>query len=183
MHYPLKLHPDFTCPAITGIDVAATRPAATTLHINYTVSGDIGAIDMVPVGPTTRGFELWRKTCFELFIRLPNDTAYYEFNFAPSTEWTVHHLTGRRTGATVAEEIAAPRIDIKAGANRYEYSVMIDVAGSTLAKSDTAWQLAIATYIKETSGNESFWALYHAPGHRDFHNPDNFICTLLPPTT
>jgi hypothetical protein len=36
--------------------------------------------------------ELWRHTCFEAFVRTSPAPAYYEFNFAPSTQWAAYRF-------------------------------------------------------------------------------------------
>ncbi len=47
---------------------------------------------------------------------------------------------------------------------------------------DEDWTLALSTVIEATDGTKSYWALAHAPGPPDFHNPDCFTATLPAPT-
>ena len=42
--------------------------------------------------------ELWRSTCFELFLRFDDDERYVEFNFSPSTRWAAYAFDGYREG-------------------------------------------------------------------------------------
>lgn len=181
MQYKLKLHPDYSAAAVTELSVTITRQTASRLAIHYALVGDLSTIRMAPQVTSTRGFELWRHTCFELFLRAPNQPAYYEFNFSPSTEWTAHRFSDRRTGVVIAEDVPAPTLRVEQQDNRYDYFVGLDLTTSTLVRADDDWQLAITTVVEDNAGQQSFWALAHAPGKPDFHNPDNFLCTVAAP--
>ena len=47
-------------------------------------------------GPRADG--LWQTTCFELFVRHPDQRGYFEFNFSPSTQWAAYRFSGYREG-------------------------------------------------------------------------------------
>src|SRR5579863_8283993 len=110
MPLALKLHPDSLCAAAAQVEVDVARPRPGSLLLSYVVTGKIGELRLPAVVAATRTEELWRHTCFEAFVRT-SGAAYYEFNFAPSTQWAAYRFSGYRSGMRVATEIGAPRIE------------------------------------------------------------------------
>src|ERR1700722_4230711 len=98
MRRSLILHPDGSCAAVRSIEAGVTRSSPAGLTVQYFVTGDIRALLLpLPSGPG-RANELWRHTCFEIFLRKPADDAYCEFNFAPSLQWAAYRFDGYRCG-------------------------------------------------------------------------------------
>jgi hypothetical protein len=114
MRLPLRLHPDSLSLAATHIDVDVARPHARSLVLRYFVTGKIGALRLPPIAPPERAKELWQRTCFEAFVRCPERDIYYEFNFAPSTQWAAYQFAGYRSGMREASGVSAPPIAVKA---------------------------------------------------------------------
>ncbi len=179
MRQTLRLHPDSSCSAVTRIDVDIARPRARSLVLVYVVTGRISDLAMPPVAAATRTDELWRHTCFEAFVRSSPGSAYYEFNFAPSTQWAAYQFSSYRSGMRVAPEIGAPRIAVERSSERYVLQASLDfdqVPASTDSGGGNArgatWHLGLSTVIEEANGRRSYWALAHPPGKADFHHPD-----------
>lgn len=173
MRRTLKLHPDSEASAVSRLTVDATRVGA-ELRLSYELSGDLGAIALSPRAPAQRADELWRRTCFEAFVRADVSQAYYEFNFAPSTEWAAYHFSGYRKDMSVAQDIPSPRIDIFSADNVLTMSARI-VLPPALAR---AHLHAGVSAVIEQNGRLSYWALAHPPGRADFHHADGFVFTL-----
>lgn len=174
MHHALALHPDSLFDAAAGIDVDVARPRGGTLVLRYLVSGRTRDLVLPPAAAPARTDGLWRHTCFEAFVRVPPDAAYYEFNFAPSTQWAAYRFDGYRSGMRVANGIGAPHIEVRSNGGRYELqaSLELDLPG------DTPWRLGLSAVIEEKSGRLSYWALAHPSGKPDFHHPDCFALEL-----
>jgi len=175
MHQSLRLHPDSLCLAATRIDVDVARSPAGSLLLTYIVIGKIGDLRLPPVTAAARTDGLWRHTCFEAFVRPLPGEAYYEFNFAPSTQWAAYRFDRYRSGMRVATEIGAPWIGVQAAPERYALQAALDL--SRLPR-DAPWRLGLAAVIEETSGRLSYWALAHPPGQPDFHHSDCFACEI-----
>src|SRR5512139_1288274 len=111
MRQLLRLHPDSRCFAVTHIEVRVARPRADSLILSYIVTGKMSDIRIPPVMAPARSDELWRHTCFEAFVRATSGAEYYEFNFAPSTQWAAYRFTGYRSGMCVADEISTPPME------------------------------------------------------------------------
>jgi hypothetical protein len=170
----LRLHPDSRCAAVTRIEVQIARPSSGALLLSYVVTGTIGDLRLPPPAAPERADELWRHTCFEAFLRASPGEAYYEFNFAPSTQWAAYRFDSYRAGMRIAAEIEAPRIEVQSGAARYalQASLELDLASC---------RLGLAAVIEEANGNKSYWALTHPPGKPDFHHSDCFALDFPEP--
>jgi hypothetical protein len=177
----LRIHPDTICAAVTQIEVDVARPQAGRLILTYAVTGKIGDLDIPPVADPMRTDELWQHTCFEAFLRSSSGAGYYEFNFAPSTQWAAYRFSDYRTGRCVATELSAPLIAVASSAERYALRASLEIdrlhGPSTSGGgngSDQKWRLGLSAIIEERSGRRSYWALAHPPGKPDFHHSDCF---------
>ena len=178
MRRMLALHPESRCTAVTRIDVDVTRPRPAHIVLRYTVTGTIKDMRLPQVTASTRADELWRHTCFEAFIRVPYGEPYYEFNFAPSTQWAAYALDGYRSGMRVTTEVGAPFIEVQSRDEVYTLQASLDLERMPHLPKVAAWHLGLSTVIEETDGNISYWALAHPPGRADFHHSDFFALEL-----
>ena len=153
-------------------------PRSGNLVLQYFVIGKINDLRMPPQTPPTRSDELWQHTCFEAFVRVPQAAAYYELNFAPSTQWAAYRFSGYRNGMSIASEIAAPRFEVQSDAKRYKMQASLDLDHLPNLPSNAAWRLGLSAVIEEASGYKSYWALAHPPGKPDFHHSDCFAREL-----
>ena len=175
MHRVLNLHPDSICTAVARIEVEVAHPRPGGLVLCYIVTGKMSDLRMPPVTAPTRTDELWRHTCFEAFVRASPNAAYYELNFAPSTQWAAYEFGDTRSGMRVASEISAPGFEVE---SREEcYGLRVSSALDRLP-GDAIWHLGLSAVIEETSGRKSYWALAHPAGKADFHHPDCFALEL-----
>jgi hypothetical protein len=172
MRQILKCHPHTLSSATTRVEVEVARPHAGSLVLRYLVSGKIGDLRLPPVTAPARADGLWQHTCFEAFLRSPPQTAYYEFNFAPSTQWAAYRFGRYRKEMRVATEFSAPRIELLSTSDCYALQVSLDVDGLSMLPREAGWRLGLAALIEETNGRKSHWALAHPPGKADFHHPD-----------
>ncbi|MBI1251562.1 MAG: hypothetical protein GC189_08835 [Alphaproteobacteria bacterium] len=104
----LHPHPSGSAAPAIAVEVDAQRLGA-ALSLVYRVTGDIGAIAWPTVSPSLRTDELWKRTCFEAFLRADGGDAYIELNFSPSTQWAAYRFDGYRAGVR-AFDVAAPII-------------------------------------------------------------------------
>jgi len=177
MSLALKLHRDSRCAAVTHIDVDISRPRAGALVLSYIVSGRIAELRLPPVMASGRADELWRRTCFEVFLLPAPGEVYYELNFAPSTQWAAYRFDRYRTGMRVADEIGAPHIEAQSAPDRFALQAALELSR---LPDNAPWRLGLAAVIEETGGATSYWALAHPPGTPDFHHADCFACEISP---
>jgi hypothetical protein len=150
------------------------------LALSYLVTGNMSDIRMPPVMASERGDELWRHTCFEAFVRASSDVGYYEFNFAPSTQWAAYRFSSYRSGMCAAAEVSAPPIETQSSPDRYTMQVSLELNGLPELPRTALWRLGLSALIEDTSGRMAYWALVHPPGKPDFHHADCFAHELSP---
>jgi hypothetical protein len=180
MRQALRLHPDSRRLAAANIEVEVTRARAGSLVLSYVVTGDIGDLRLLPIIAAARSDELWRHTCFEAFVGTSPAAAYYEFNFAPSTQWAAYRFCKYRSGMRVATEISAPRIQVQSAPECYTLQASVNLDELSGLPRDASWRLGLSAVTEDTSGCKSHWALAHPPGKADFHHFDCFAHEFSP---
>jgi hypothetical protein len=173
-------HPDFASEAVSQIEVTVTAQSVDRLMLSYFVSGQITGVRMPSIAAAERAEELWRHTCFELFIGTSAASEYYEFNFAPSKRWAVYRFDGYRSGMTVATEIDAARIEVQSAPDRYTLQASVPIGRLSDFSRTSTWRLGLSAVIEDKAGRMSYWALAHPPGKPDFHHRDCFVHELSP---
>ncbi len=170
----LQPHPDTPCGAINGVEVKITRSLSGQLELVYRATGHVSGVRLPqPVEPQ-RADDLWRNTCFEVFIKVPGSDAYSEFNFSPSGRWAAYGFDNTRVGIRNLE-LAAPSIAMRVNPEELILSVAFDpgLAGPL--------RLAVCAVIEEMEGQLSYWALTHLGKRPDFHHPGGFVLDIPEP--
>ena len=176
MRRALIRHPDSASAAVTAIEVEIARPHPGALVLSYVVTGTIRELRLPAITTAARADELWRHTCFEVFVLPSPDPSYYEFNFSPSTQWAAYGFAGYRSGMRIANEIAPPLIDVSSGDGRCVLSALLNL--DPLVQGDASWRLGLSAVIEDKDGTISYWALTHPKGRADFHHSDCFALEL-----
>ncbi len=148
------------------------------LSIHYTLNGDINHISFVePSAHPTRKDELWKSTCFEFFIAVPNQPEYWEFNMSTSGDWNVYHIDAyRRLG--FREEALIQRLPFSVRKETGCVSVEASVDLSPIIQTENPIQVGITSIIQTDDGCETYWALTHPKPQADFHVRESFIIDL-----
>ena len=180
MRQLLRLHPDSRCVAVAHIEVEVARPHADSLALSYLVTGKMSEVRMPPVMAAARSDELWRHTCFEAFVCASSGAEYYEFNFAPSTQWAAYRFSSYRSGMCVAAEIGPTPIEVQSSPDCYTLQVSLELDRLSGLPRNALWRLGLSAVIEDTSGRKSYWALEHPTGKPDFHHPDCFAHEFSP---
>jgi hypothetical protein len=180
MRQLLRLHPDSRCFAAAHIEVEVAHPRADSLALTYLVTGKMSDIRMPPVMAAERSDELWRHTCFEAFVRASTGAEYYEFNFAPSTQWAAYRFSSYRSGMRAASEISAPPIEVRSSPDCYILQVSLELNRLSGLPRNALWRLGLSALIEDINGGKSYWALTHPAGKPDFHHADCFAHEFSP---
>lgn len=136
--------------------------------LRYLVHGHIEMLDLPSAATTARADDLWLRTCFEAFLRVPGDPGYIELNFSPSTQWAAYRFDGYRAEMRAATNVLQPQYDIRIDDQRYDLLAFVELALGDFP----VWQAGLCAVIEEKSGGKSYWALAHPPGAPDFHHAD-----------
>ena len=98
---------------MTGLTASARVGGAGKLAVRFVVEADMSRIVLPRSRQPARADELWRHTCFEVFVGLPESEAYCELNFSPSGEWAIYGFVGYRRGMAAIEVRRPPRIAVR----------------------------------------------------------------------
>jgi hypothetical protein len=178
MRRALKLHPDSRCEAVKGIEVTVSRREHGVLVLRYTVIARMPDLRLPPVTSPERTDGLWRHTCFEAFVQPSINTAYYEFNFAPSTQWAAYAFNSYRSGMSLLSGFNEPRIMTELSDGGFEMVVTLELGRATDLLPDSVWRVGLSAVIEDAGGGLSYWALAHPPGKPDFRHSGCFVMEL-----
>jgi hypothetical protein len=178
----LTCHPSTRAETVRAIQVLVRRSSSAELRMTFRLDGDIPRIRIPSPGVTRIGTELWRHTCFEAFIALEGQTAYHEFNFAPSGEWCVYALSSYRNGGPVADEAVRPHIAMHSTDSRLELDAIVRLDALSPIHPRAILHIGLSAVIEASDGTLSYWALRHPADKPDFHNADGFALIVEPAT-
>lgn len=206
-HLLLKPHPATPPDAISGVSCGISWGNPGEWVFSFIVSEPPEALRLPKAVAAARADDLWQTTCFELFLRRPDERGYIEFNFSPSGRWAAWAFDDYREGRRDLE-IAAPRIMTsdpeqfaRASLARLEdLGVDPETARSLAAPivpsgpisqfalnamledsrfvAEGPWLASVTAVIEEAHGAKSYWALAHPSDKPDFHHPDSFVLEL-----
>ncbi|MBF6570283.1 MAG: DOMON-like domain-containing protein [Candidatus Binataceae bacterium] len=173
----LKCHPSARPDTVRAIQVLVRRSETAELWVTFRLDGDIPRIRVPLPGEPRFAPQLWRHTCFEIFIAVEGQPAYHEFNFAPSGEWTVYAFRGYRDGGPVTNETICPHIAVRSTGSRLELDALVRLDGLSAVHARASLRIGLAAVIEASDGH-TYWALRHPLDKPDFHNADGFALVL-----
>ena len=172
--YDLMPHPAFAPGKVSAVSVRWSRLPDRRLMLRYRVDG-CAELVVPPYRGAGRAEELWKTTCFELFL-YDGAGRYREFNFSPSGQWAGYEFSGYRNRTGEADLRDGPQIRHEAGDTVFVQTVFVPSAIL-----EGAERAALAAVIEERGGRPSYWALAHPGLKPDFHDPACFVATLAAP--
>ena len=175
--FSLSPHPDTPPNGIHGIDVRWFEKGDGKLILRFQVNG-VDALVIPEFAGKGRADDLWRTTCFELFLKDEAGTGYTEFNFSPSERWAAYRFDAYRDGMAEAEAEPAPDVTAATGAHLFVLTAILPT--SVLGGAENA---GLSAVIEEKDGTRSYWALAHGEGKPDFHAAACFALPLAAPQT
>lgn len=164
----LIAHPDSLPQAVQSIAAGVIRTAA-GLAVEFHLAGDIAALVIPLPGKPGRADELWRTTCFELFLKGKNGF-YRELNFTPSGHWAAYAFDHYRSGMRDVDALVATQVARTETTLTLAATIRIDLTDVT--------RLGLSAIIEESGGRKSYWALAHPAGPPDFHEQTCFRALL-----
>ncbi len=146
------------------------------LQLRWRVEG-AGNVVLPPLAGNHRRDELWRTTCFELFIRNGPGEGYAELNFSPSENWAAYDFSAPRKDMAERAVSRDPVITPRLGGN----ILIVDVALRLADLPHLPAAFAMTAVIEEAGSATSYWAMHHGSERPDFHDPACFIGRLAAP--
>ena len=161
------------------IEVIATLSRShQEITAEFTLRGDISHIQWPAVqSQPQRGMELWKHTCFELFIADSASHGYWEYNFSPSRQWAVYAFSDYRqpvnAAVTNTPNVDVPRVSDTTFTLGIKFPVDAVFAKKTLS-------VGVSAVIEYRDGALRYFALAHGAQRPDFHRRDSFLIKLHP---
>jgi hypothetical protein len=176
MDFPLQPHPAHPAQAVESVTARILGADDNWLRLRWRIEG-VGELVVPPFAGKGRADELWRTTCFELFLMPEGGHAYCEFNLSPSERWAAYDFSGYREGMKDRPVEREPQGTMRLGSK----FAIFDAAIPLSALPDGDCRMNLAAVIEEQGGTKSYWALAHPADKPDFHDPTCFIATLPAP--
>ncbi|QLC24236.1 hypothetical protein HFP57_03785 [Parasphingopyxis algicola] len=179
MTFSLQRHPDTPSKLIRGIEVAHEWKSRDTLWLRYFVDCPVDRLFIPDPAKPERMDDLWKTTCFELFLKEPCAAPYCEFNFSPSGRWAAYGFCDFRDGAHDLEVPSDPAIaPLDAGDSYFALEVDVVLPADRIYPTMPA---AISAIIVDADENKTYWGYRHPEGDPEFHHEDCFAARLTPP--
>jgi|SRR5512139_222235 len=178
----LACHPSSPTVAVTGLSASARVGGAGKLAVRFALEADMSRIVLPRTRPPARADELWRHTCFEVFVGLPESEAYCELNFSPSGEWAIYGFVGYRRGMAPIEVRRPPRIAVRPTPRGLVLEAVTHLEELPMPRRGSPLRAGVAAVIEETDGRLTYWALAHPSALPDFHHRLGFALQVgIPP--
>jgi hypothetical protein len=170
--FSLVPFPDTNVPDI-AIDGEILRQK-NVLTIHYTLTKNIEDIFLPPPSLNrTRKDDLWKTTCFELFLAIKDLPEYWEINLSPSGDWNIYHMDiYRRIGFREETLIQHLPFEVQKDSDVFALKAAIDL--DPIVRAGQILDVGIAAIIQRRKGTETFWALIHPGPQADFHSRESF---------
>lgn len=171
--HPLIAHPGYPPLDVSSVGARIIGRDAQWLRVRWRIEG--ARLLVVPaIAGKGRADELWKTTCFELFLKPAGGEAYCEFNLSPSERWNAYDFDGHRAGMRERPFPHEPECTMRQGSSFAIFDAALPVAG--LPAADCT--MGLCAVIEERGGAISYWALAHPEGEPDFHAPACFAAVL-----
>ena len=148
------------------------------LAVRFELDADMTRVVMPAPRTPARADELWRHTCFELFVALPDGEAYCEMNFSPSGEWAMYGFVGYRRGMTPLAVRRPPRVAVRPMPRGMILEAIIHLEELPRPRPGAPLRAGAAAVICEANEQISYWALAHPAPEPDFHDRQGFVLEI-----
>ena len=176
--HELEAHRAYPPLAVSSVAVRIVSRDANWLRLRWRVEGS-GKLLVPPFAGKGRADELWRTTCFELFLQPDGGSSYCEFNLSPSERWAAYDFEDRREGMADRPVPREPECTMRLGSS----FAIFDAAIPAAALPEGECAAGLTCVLEEEGGIKSFWALCHPQDEPDFHDPACFTAQLAARTT
>lgn len=141
------------------------------VKLNYQLLGHLECYNFQKPIKQQRADELWKESCFELFLAHTSSEAYWEINLSPSTAWNAYRFDAYKKGMLPSSLFSTPRIKSLQTDNRYSFDVKMTLQESLL---NNELQINLAVILLDKQKKRHFYTLQPRQGHPDFHDRTTF---------
>lgn len=165
----IKLHVEIELTkGILTINYIIKDPNRKILNL-YPVVSNLSAFDR-----SYRKDELWKKTCFEFFVKKQNDENYYEFNANAQGNWNYYKFHSYRSPIQVEDKIT--QIELKA-LSELPIKLRFKMNLNPLFKKGDRLLFSFCSVVL-IADQITYWSNRHSVEKPDFHDANNFTINL-----
>ncbi|MCP9817976.1 DOMON-like domain-containing protein [Synechococcus sp. Cruz-9H2] len=163
----------------TGLELTGQiRRRAGTLELAMRLVGDLASVVLAaPSSRPERRDDLWRSTCFELFIAAAGEPVYREVNLSPTGHWNVYRFSSYRQGMENEPCLQALPFEFKSVPGSIELALAWPLPDD-LRAAKACLEVGVCAVIEQRQGQLSYWALTHPGDEADFHRRDGLLLRL-----
>jgi len=149
------------------------------IHIEFSLSGNLETvfIDTPSISPARKD-DLWKTTCFEIFLRGDTGNIYWEYNLSPSLNWAAYAFSGYREGRIDEPSVKHIEISTQSKPDRFTLTCTIPLPPPLF---DQNLRIGLSTVVQDNHGNIYYYALKQTGQHPDFHADENFSIRVTNP--
>jgi hypothetical protein len=177
----LACHPSSPSNAVRSLSASARIGGAGKLAVRFVLDADMSQIVLPRTRTPDRADELWKHTCFEVFVALPDSEAYCELNFSPSGEWAMYGFVGYRRGMAPIEVRRQPRVALRPTPRGLVLEAVTYLEELPMPTPGSPLRAGAAAVIEEKDGRLTYWALTHPSALPDFHHRLGFALQVVAP--
>lgn len=156
---------------VRALDVQLEEPVRGTFVLRYALHANLSRLRIPATRRPRHTDELWKHTCFEMFVRKsPDSPAYYELNASPSTEWALYTFDDYHQNREPVHPSLPPRVRLTRESDRLCLDVRLEMRDLP-----HAGRIAFSAVVEDDAGDLSYWALKHVSPKPDFHHPGSSI--------
>ena len=139
--------------------------------IEYEITADLSQYNFPKETKQQRANELWRDTCFELFIANNSSQEYYEINISSSTEWNTYHFESYKKEMQESNKFSVPSIQNQQSNNRYSFSFEMNFQEDIFEKK---LLINLAVILLDRDGVRQFYSINRREKLPNFHDRNGF---------
>lgn len=173
------------CPHATGPATSArsVRLSARTLEdgsfaFAFRLEGEVSGLRIPAPRQPSAADDLWKHTCFEVFVGVPGETAYHEFNFSPSGQWAAYAFSAYRERDHATELRIAPQIVFQQSPDGLGLDAVLPPSALPACEPGASLPVGVSAVLETSDGGLSYWALHHAAPVPDFHIRESFAMAM-----
>lgn len=185
----LRPHPSTRRPTATDAEPAASPAGRVLATMSAAPDGSAwfefrledcrpGALRIPPAAPAGAADALWRHTCFEVFLGVPDEPGYREFNFSPSGQWAVYDFRAWRERNADFRPGAEPQLECTVRDDGLVLQAHVPAAALPKVPPGTELEVGLATVLERSDGELEYWAVQHVAAQPDFHARSTFVLML-----
>ena len=114
-----------------------------------------------------RADELWKATCFEMFIKNSNAKEYWELNIAPNGSWNFYRFSDYKKDMQEESRVLTPKVLFKQERDEVSVSIKVDFMEKLF---DERVDFNLALILLDMEGKRHFFTLNPKDGVADFHD-------------